>query len=88
MNNNLIKQIKKMPFMLNGTVYEINNEEGNGYLYKSRLEYSIAIPFEYEKEVLEEFVGISLSTNGQSYFFAISSAFFSNASKYLRLCLL
>ena len=67
MNNNLIKQIKKMPFMLNGTVYEINNEEGNGYLYKSRLEYSIAIPFEYEKEVLEEFVVISLSTNYLNY---------------------
>lgn len=67
MNDNLIRQIKKMPFMLNGTVYEINNEEENGYLYKSHLEYSIAIPFEYEKEVLEEFVGISLSTNYLNY---------------------
>lgn len=67
MSDSLIKQIKEMPFMLNGTVYEINNDEGNGYLYKSHLEYSIAIPFEYEKEVLEEFVGISLSTNYLNY---------------------
>lgn len=67
MNEYLINQIKKIPFMLNGTVYEIDNEEGNGYLYKSHLEYSIAIPFEYEKEVIEEFVGISLATNYLNY---------------------
>lgn len=67
MNNYLINQIKKMPFMLNGTVLEINNEAGSGYLYKSQLEYSIAIPFEYEKDIIEEFVGISLSTNYLNY---------------------
>lgn len=67
MNNYLINQIKKMPFMLNGTVLEINNAAGSGYLYKSRLEYSIAIPFEYEKDIIEEFVGISLSTNYLNY---------------------
>lgn len=67
MNNYLINQIKKMPFMLNGTVLEINNEAGSGYLYKSQLEYSIAIPFEYERDIIEEFVGISLSTNYLNY---------------------
>ena len=67
MNNYLINQIKKMPFMLNGTVIEINNENGCGFLYNGQLEYAIAIPYDYEEDISEEFVGISLSTNFLNY---------------------
>lgn len=67
MNEYLINQIKKIPFMSNGTVIEINNENGCGFLYKGQLEYAIAIPYDYKEDISEEFVGISLSTNFLNY---------------------
>ena len=67
MNDILINQIKKIKFMSNDTVFEIYDKEKIGYLCKKKNDYSIAIPFENNIDVSEEFVGIKVLTNFLNY---------------------
>ena len=63
MNKSLEFEIKLLSFMMPGTVKQISNECGEGYLCKGSGEYAIAIEYDFENPINEEFVGLNLSTN-------------------------
>ena len=61
--NKIESEILKLSLMAPNTVMKIDIKEANGYLFKGVEEFAIAIPYDVDNQISEDFVGISLATN-------------------------
>lgn len=63
MEQKLINEIKKIPFMKIGNAVNVGDIEYPSYLIRGIDKYSLAIPYSLDKEISDEFVGIEISTS-------------------------
>ena len=55
-------EIRNMSAYVTGFCKPLNNPFVNGYLIRSANEYQIAIPFDFDEDYVDEFVGIKMNT--------------------------